>query len=301
MLLFFDLMASDNLAAMPPSSIASAIVASAASLESRDSDVEQETAANIEIEIVNGVAWLRYARPPVNAFTQAMVAEVRTALMRLMDDPAVRVIVLASAVERYFSAGADLQEFVGIGREGMRQWGHNCQEIARLLRRSPKPLLAAINGTAVGGGLEMTLHCDLRFAGEGARLGQPEIKIAFIPPIATTQALVRLIGRPRTIRYLYDGALHEAGEALEMGLVDEVVPDDALAGHVQAYAETLAGKPAAALAAIRRTVTLGGGMTFEDGLAYELETVAELAATADFDEGVAAFLAKRAPRWQRDG
>lgn len=262
--------------------------------------MKQEAARDVETEIVGGVAWLRYARPPVNAFTQAMVAEVHRSLQRLMDDSAVRVIVMASAVERYFSAGADLQEFAGIGREGMRQWGRDCHAIARLLQRSPKPLLAAINGTAVGGGLEMTLHCDLRFAGASARLGQPEIKIAFIPPIAATQALVRLIGRPRAIRYLYDGALHDADEALVMGLVDEVVPDDKLTAHVQSYAETLAEKPAAALAAIRRTVTLGGGMTFEDGLAYELETVAELAATADFDEGVSAFLEKRPPRWQRD-
>lgn len=254
----------------------------------------------IEIEVTAHVGWLRFARPPVNAFTRGMVDEVRAGLARLMDDPDARVIVMASAVDRYFSAGADLQEFVGIGREGMRHWGQSCHEIARLLRRSAKPLLAAINGTAVGGGLEMTLHCDLRFAAQSARLGQPEIKIAFIPPIATTQALVRLIGRPRAIRYLYDGNLVEAREALAMGLVDEIVPDDRLAEHVQAYAETLAAKPPAALAAIRRTVTLGGGMTFEDGLALELETVAELAGTADFEEGVAAFLEKRPPQWQRD-
>ena len=93
----------------------------------------------------------------------------------------------------------------------------------RLLRGSPKPLLAAINGTAVGGGLEMTLHCDLRFAATDARLGQPEINIGFIPPIATTQALARLIGRPRAIRYLYDGSLVPAAEALDWGLVDELV------------------------------------------------------------------------------
>ena len=257
-----------------------------------------ETGQGVATEIRNAVGWLRFDRPPVNAFTREMVAAVHQTLDRLMDDPAVRVIVLGSANPRYFSAGADLQEFVDIGEAGMRRWGSSCHAIARLLRRSPKPLLAAINGTAVGGGLEMTLHCDLRFAGESARLGQPEIKIAFIPPIATTQALVRLIGRPRTIRYLYDGALHEAGETLSMGLVDEVVPDDRLADHVQAYAEELAAKPAEALASIRQTVTLGGGMGFEDGLALELEHVARLAGTANFAEGVSAFLEKRPPQWR---
>ena len=162
-----------------------------------------------------------------------------------------------------------------------------------------RPLLAAINGTAVGGGLEMTLHCDLRFAASDARLGQPEIKIGFIPPIATTQALARLIGRPRTLRYLYEGALVPVSEALSWGLVDELVEPAGLRKRVQAYGEELAGKSPAALAAIRHTVTLGGGMTFEDGMNYELEAVAGLADTADFTEGVEAFLAKRPPVWRR--
>jgi enoyl-CoA hydratase/carnithine racemase len=243
------------------------------------------------------VGWLEFNRPPVNAFTREMVDEVHDALVATLADPAVRVIVLASAVERYFSAGADLNVFKGISQDGMRQWANRCHDIVRLLRNSPKPLLAAINGTAVGGGLEMTLHCDLRFAATDARLGQPEIKIAFIPPIATTQALARLIGRPRAIRYLYDGGLVPAEEALAWGLVDELVEPAALRRRVQAYAEELAAKSPTALAAIRRTVTLGGGMTFEEGMAYELDTVVALAGTPDFAEGVDAFLAKREPRW----
>jgi enoyl-CoA hydratase/carnithine racemase len=179
----------------------------------------------------------------------------------------------------------------------MRAWATLCHDIVRLLRISPKPLLAAINGTAVGGGLEMTLHCDLRFAATDARLGQPEINIGFIPPIATTQALARLIGRPRAIRYLYEGTLVAAEEALRRGLVDELVPAAELRKHVQAYGESLAAKSSSALAAIRRTVTLGGGLSFEDGMKYELETAAALADTPDFAEGVDAFLSKRAARW----
>jgi enoyl-CoA hydratase/carnithine racemase len=244
------------------------------------------------------VGWLEFNRPPVNAFTREMVDETHDAIAAALSDPAVRVLVLASAVPRYFSAGADLHVFKGIGQDGMRGWAERCHEIVRLLRGSPKPLLAAINGTAVGGGLEMTLHCDLRFAATDARLGQPEINIGFIPPIATTQALARLIGRPRAIRYLYDGGLVSAAEALDLGLVDELVEPATLRSRVQAYGEQLAAKSPSALAAIRRTVTLGGGMTFDDGLAYELRTVVELAATPDFAEGVDAFLAKREPKWK---
>jgi enoyl-CoA hydratase len=247
----------------------------------------------------NHVGWLEFNRPPVNAFTREMVDEVHDAIAATLADPDVRVMVLASAVERYFSAGADLNVFKGMKGEGMRQWATRCHDIVRLLRASPKPLLAAINGTAVGGGLEMALHCDLRFATSDARLGQPEINIGFIPPIATTQALARMIGRPRAIRYLYDGGLVHAAEALQWGVVDELVEPAGLRARVQAYGEELAAKSPAALAAIRRTVTLGGGMTFEDGMRYELETVAVLADTPDFAEGVDAFLAKRPPVWRR--
>lgn len=251
----------------------------------------------IRLSTRSRVAWLEYARPPVNAFTRAMVDEVLDGIAAALADREARVLVLASAVEGYFSAGADMREFEGMKASQMRVWAQTCHEIARMLRGSPKPLLAAIHGVAVGGGVEMALHCDLRFAATDARLGQPEINIAFIPPIATTQALARLIGRPRAIRYLYDGLLVDAAEALSWGLVDELVAPEDLRARVQAYGEALAAKPAAALAAIRRTITLGGGMNFEDGMALELETVSALADTPDFAEGVSAFLAKRKPVW----
>ena len=251
----------------------------------------------IRFTLERHVGWLEFNRPPVNAFTREMVEATHDGIAAALADPAVRVLVLASSVERYFSAGADLNVFRGMTGEGMRRWAERCHDIVRLLRESPKPLLAAINGTAVGGGLEMTLHCDQRFAATDAQLGQPEVRIGFIPPIATTQALARLIGRPRAIRYLYDGTLVEAARAQEWGLVDELVAPADLRRHVQAYAEQLAAKPAAALAAIRRTVTLGGGMSFEEGMAMELEAVEQLADTPDFAEGVDAFLNKRAPKW----
>jgi enoyl-CoA hydratase/carnithine racemase len=244
------------------------------------------------------VGWLEFNRPPVNAFHRPMVDETHDCIAGALDDPAVRVLVLASAVDGYFSAGADLNSFRALTAAGIRDWTTRCHQIARLLRASPKPLLAAIHGTAVGGGLEMTLHCDLRFAATDAKFGQPEIRIGFIPPIGTTQALARLLGRPGAIRYLYEGRMISAAEALDWGLVSELVEPADLRDRVQAYAVELAGKSPAALAAIRRTVTLGGGMSFEDGMAVELEAVTQLAAGPDFAEGVDAFLAKRQPRWR---
>jgi enoyl-CoA hydratase/carnithine racemase len=278
------------------------VVAERCQFVSHASDLRRQSSMTRSFEFIRlrvsaRVAWLEFNRAPVNAFNREMVREVREAIAAALTDPEVRVLVLASAIAGYFSAGADLHEFEGMKARDMRGWVSICHEIARELRSSAKPLLAAINGTAVGGGLEMALHCDLRFAASDAKLGQPEIRIAFIPPIATTQALVRLLGRPRAIRYLYEGRMLDAAEALAWGLVDEIVEPGDLRRRVQRYAEDLAAKPAAALAAIRRTITLGGGVSFEDGMALELETATALADTSDFAEGVDAFLNKRAPRW----
>jgi enoyl-CoA hydratase/carnithine racemase len=180
----------------------------------------------------------------------------------------------------------------------MDRWCELVHGIVAKLRSSAKPILAAIRGLAVGGGLEMALHCDVRFAARDARLGQPEININFIPPVGAGQALVRLLGRPAALCHLYDGALLDAEGAREIGLVDEVVEPGELRAHMQAYAATLAAKPPEALSAIRRSITIGGGMTFEDGLALERRLAVALAGTANFREGVAAFLEKRPPTWQ---
>jgi len=138
------------------------------------------------------VGWIEYNRPPVNAFNWEKLREVPAALEFLLNDPHVRVIVFASAIEKYFSAGADLQVFDGIGTKDMEEWVSICHGLVTQMRRANKPLLAAIRGIAVGGGLEMVLHCDIRFAAADARLGQPEINIGFIPSVGTTQSLVWL-------------------------------------------------------------------------------------------------------------
>jgi enoyl-CoA hydratase/carnithine racemase len=251
----------------------------------------------VRVTVHDRVGWIEYDRPPVNAFHWEMLREVPEALEEHLADPAVRVVVFGSTLDAHFSVGADLRVFSDTDDEGMRRWVDVCHDLVRRMRASPKPLLAAVHGTAVGGGLEIVLHCDVRFAASTARLGQPEIAIGFIPPVGATQALARLLGRPRALRLLYDGTLLGAEEAHAIGLVDVVVAPERLREQVQRYAEGLARKPARALAAIRRCITEGVDLPFDEGLAIERDEAVALGATADFREGVDAFLGRRPPVW----
>lgn len=253
---------------------------------------------HILVERADGIGWLRYHRPPVNAVDWDMLRELPRALESLIAAPDTRVIVVASALDRYFSSGADLGSFGAWQGPRMREWVTVCHGIVNLMRASPKPLLAAISGVAVGGGVEITWHCDLRFAAADARIGQPEINIAYLPPIGATQALARLMGRPGALRFLYEGELVGAAEAQALGLVDFVVPPEQLQEKVTDYASRLAKKPANALAAIRRCVTVGGALPFDAGLAIEREEAIALADSPNFTEGIEAFLGKRPPRWK---
>ena len=253
---------------------------------------------DVSVAVRARVGWLQYAREPANVFTEAMVGAVHEALEGLLAEPRVRVVVFASALEKHFSSGADLKAFRDYPPERIHGWTRLCHAVVRLMRGSPKPLLAAVNGTAVGGGLEMALHCDVRFAATNLQLGLPEVRFGFIPPFGGTQALARLMGRPRALRFLYDAAFLDAERALALGLVDELTAPDALHDTVQAYGEALAARPADALAAVRRCITEGGAKDFDAGLDIEYEEAVRLAGSTDFAEGVRAFLEKREPRWQ---
>ena len=252
----------------------------------------------LKVHRTDGVGWLEYHRPPRNDFNWEMLRELPVALEELLGAEDVRVIVIASAIDRYFSTGADLTVFQGMNREAVGSWVRACHSLVLQMRAAQKPLLAAIHGTAVGGGLEIVLHCDVRFAAHDAKLGQPEVNIGFIPPVGGTQALARLLGRPRALRLLYEGDLISAADALEIGLVDLVIPAEDLRVRTQDYALALTRKPAPALAAIRRCITMGLERSFEEGLQIELEAAVELGGHRNFVEGVDAFLAKRAPTWK---
>ena len=254
--------------------------------------------AHLKVDSADRVGWIEYRRPPRNAFNWEMLREVPIALEELLSASDVRVIVIASALDRYFSTGADLEVFQGMTQEDVASWVSICHSLVRQMRAAQKPILAAIHGTAVGGGLEIVLHCDVRFAAHDAKLRQPEVDVGFIPPVGGTQALARLLGRPRALRLLYEGNLVSAQEALDIGLVDFVVPAERLRAQVREYALALSRKPAPTLAAIRRCITEGLESTFDEGLRVEFDAAVALGGHRNFAEGVNAFLAKRAPSWE---
>lgn len=251
----------------------------------------------IDLEVRDQVGWYRFNRPPRNSVHREMFQELTPAFEDLIDRADVKVIVIASALGGFFNTGADVGTFAATEPAGMREWVEQTHRLAAIIRGCPKPVLAAINGVAVGGGLEMSLHADLRFAAADARLGQPEINIAFIPPIAGTQGLVRLVGRSNAFRILYEGELLDAEAAKDIGLVDFIVPPEDLAAEVHDYAVRLAAKPGNALASIRRCLVEGGAMAFEDGAAIEKTEALALVEHPNFNEGVTAFLEKRKPDW----
>ena len=251
----------------------------------------------INLSVKNGVGWYRFNRAPRNSVDWDMLYELVPAFHSLLKNEDVSVIVLASAIPGYFSTGADLSTFENIDGGHMKAWVDETHKLANLIRSSEKPVLAAIEGIAVGGGLEMSLHADLRFATSKTQLGQPEINIAFIPPVAGTQGLVRLVGRSQAFKILYGGETLSAEEALSTGLVDFVFSEEQLENEVQRYGEMLAAKPANALAAIRRCLVEGGAVSFSEGLEIEEAEAVALADHPNFREGVKAFLSKRKPNW----
>jgi enoyl-CoA hydratase/carnithine racemase len=243
------------------------------------------------------VALLELRNPPMNLVTAALTRELRAALHRLEHAPDVRAVVVAAAGGRAFCAGSDIKEFAGLR-------GHVAERkvlleklVYRQLAGLPVPTVAALERDALGGGLELALCCDLRVAADGARFGLPEVRLGVIPGSGGTQRLPRVVGPAQAKELILTGELVDAAEALRIGLVNRVVPPgQALAESVR-LAETIAARGPAAVRAAKRLVDVAGDGPLDAGLAAETDASITVFATEDADEGAAAFLAKRPPRF----
>jgi enoyl-CoA hydratase len=224
----------------------------------------------------------------LNALDVETLTGLRDRLRELGDDGTVRSVVLTGAGEKAFVAGADIKYMSGLGPEEAKAWGALGHEATLLLETMPKPTLAAVNGFALGGGCELALACDLRYASARARLGQPEVDLGIVPGFGGTQRLARICGIAVAKDLIFSGRTIDADEALRLGLVNAIA--DPVLEHALGVAQALAAKPPVALLTAKRLINLAPG-----ALEQEAEEFGALFASADAKEGLTAFVEKRPP------
>lgn len=251
----------------------------------------------VVVERESGVGWITIDHPPANALSWAVIAGVREGLRELEADPKVGAAVLTGRGDRFFVAGADIGEFVSDGPERTHAKIADGQQLTLEMERSRLPIVAAINGFALGGGLELAMACDLRMASSSAKLGQPEILLGLIPGWGGTQRLPRLVGRGRALELLLSGDQIDAERAVELGLVNRLSDPSTLREEAQELAQRLAERAPLAVAATKRAVSRGLDRPLDEGLEAELVEFDAAFRSEDAAEGIAAFLAKRAPTW----
>jgi enoyl-CoA hydratase len=246
---------------------------------------------SVDVARERGIAVVTIDRQEaLNALDVETLTALRDRLAELASDEETRVVVLTGAGDRAFVAGADIKYMGGLGPDEAKDWGALGHEAARLLEEMPKPTIAAINGFALGGGCELALGCDLRYASSSARLGQPEIDLGIVPGWGGTQRLARVCGLGAAKELVLTGRPVDAEEALRIGLVNGIA--DPVLDHALEVAGKLAAKSPVALRVAKRLLNLSPG-----ALEREAEEFGDLFASEDAKEGLAAFAEKRPPRF----
>ncbi|MBP7867961.1 MAG: enoyl-CoA hydratase/isomerase family protein [Acidobacteria bacterium] len=240
-----------------------------------------------------GVVVVTLDRPDaLNALNAEVLGELHRVFYRLAHDASVRVVIL-TGVGKTFVAGADIKEMADFGPAQASEFSQRGQRVFSQIEDFPWPVIAAVNGFALGGGCELVMACDYRVAGEKAKLGQPEVNLGVTPGFGGTQRLTRLVGRPKAKYLLFTGEVIPAEKALALGLVDEVVPQDALLERCLEIARTIAAKGPVAVRLCKEAVNQGVELDLHRGLAFEAEVFARTFATEDQKEGMRAFVDKR--------
>ncbi len=243
----------------------------------------------VRLEIDQAVATIRLNRPPMNALGAVLQAELADAAAQASSDPEVRAVVLYGG-ERVFAAGADIKEMSQASYAQMMQDSRRLQDSLTAVARISKPVIAAITGYALGGGLELALCADFRVLGESAKVGQPEILLGLIPGAGGTQRLPRLIGPAKAKDLIFTGRFVDAAEALAIGLADKVVPDEQVYAAACAMAVRYAAGPAIAIAVAKQAIDAGLDTDLDTGLEFERISFAGLFATDDANVGMRSFL-----------
>jgi enoyl-CoA hydratase len=252
------------------------------------------------VEHTGATAVITLNRPKqLNALSQSVIGELKAAFTELGTNADVRAIILTGSGDRAFAAGADIGELAGLANAADgRKLASGSHELGRIMAELPQPVIAAINGFALGGGLELALACDIRIAADSAQLGLPEVTLGVLPGWGGTQRLPRLVGAGMAKLLMMTGERIDAAEALRIGLVERVVSAAELQEQVHALAAKIAALPAGSITAIKQAVNNGLEMPLANANAYEAGLFGELSATEDAREGTRAFVEKRKPEWR---
>ncbi len=251
------------------------------------------------VEIEDSVATITIDRPEkLNALNHTVLNELWQLFEQLHNDSAVQGILLTGAGEKAFVAGADLQEIKELDAESAMQFARNGQRLFSRIENFPKPVVALVNGFALGGGCELAMACHLRLASDKAKFGQPEINLGIIPGYGGTQRLPRLIGKTRALELLLTGDMIDAQQALTYGLVNRVVPAEQLLDEGKAFIKKIVAKGAIAIHSILQAVQQGFDQSLEHGLELEAMLFGRVCATQDKEEGIKAFFEKRKPQFK---
>jgi enoyl-CoA hydratase len=242
------------------------------------------------------VATLTLNRPDkLNALSEPLLRELLEEVERLDGDPSVRAVILTGAGSKAFAAGADIAALAEMTAAQARQFADLGHRLGAAIEQAHMPLLAAVNGFALGGGCELAMCCDIVYASDRAKLGQPEVTLGVLPGFGGTQRLSRRVGAGRACELCMTGELVSAEEALRIGLVDAVVPHESLLSRVTEVAQTIAARAPLAVSAIKRAIVRGRDASLAAALEIEAASFASLFGTADQREGMRAFLEKRPP------
>jgi len=248
------------------------------------------------VEDRGAVRWITLNRPEkLNALNRATLGELHAAFEAAGSDDAVRAVVLTGAGPKAFVAGADIAEMNGLSAIEGRDFSRHGQRLMSRIEHLGKPVLAMVNGFALGGGLELAMACHLRIAADTAKVGQPEVNLGLVPGFGGTQRLLRLAGRSATLELCLLGQPMEAARALQLGILTRVVPAGQLQAETTLLAEQLAQSAPQALRGVLDAVLVGGETSLEAGLDYETQVFALAFSTDDMKEGTDAFLARRKP------
>jgi len=254
---------------------------------------------NILVEKKNATAYVTVNRPKVlNALNMATMEELRAAFNDIKGDAAVRVVIFTGSGEKAFIAGADIGELSKHDAISGKEYTHKGQSVLDLIENLGKPVIACINGFALGGGCEIAMACTMRLASQNAKLGQPEVKLGIIPGYGGTQRLPRLVGKGVAMQLVLTGEMISAEEALRIGLVNEVTAPADLIPRAEAIAQKIVANAPLAIQYAMEAVNHGTELTLAEGLYLEATLFGVCCATQDKTEGTTAFLEKRAAQFK---